>query len=72
MLMIRFLSSFRLTHVEILKKGATQAWKNESDIVVGNDVWIGCEAVTMSSFHIKNGAIIGTIIVYGLFEKTTK
>jgi len=67
---MRFFSSFRLTHVEILKKDVTQAWGNKGDIIVGNDVWIGCEAVTMSSFHIKNGAIIGTITFYGLFEKT--
>ncbi len=72
MSMMRFLSSFRLMHVEILKKDATQAWENESDIVVGNDVWIGCETVTKSSFHIKKGAIIRTITVYGLFEKTIK
>lgn len=72
MSMMRFFSSFRLVHVEILKKDATQVWENESDIIVGNDVWIGCETVTKSRFHIKNGAIIGTITVYGLFEKTIK
>lgn len=72
MSMMRFFSSFRLVHVEILKKDASQAWVNENDIVVGNDAWIGCETVTKSSFHNKNGAIIGTIIVYGLFENTIK
>jgi len=29
-------------------------------IIVGNDVWIGYEAVIMSGVKIGNGAIIGT------------
>lgn len=36
------------------------AWDNKGDIVIGNDVWIGYEAVIMSGVHIGNGAIIGT------------
>lgn len=36
------------------------AWDNKGDIVIGNDVWIGYEAVVMSGVHIGNGAIIGT------------
>lgn len=36
------------------------AWDNKGDIVVGNDVWIGYEAVIMSGVHIGDGAIIGT------------
>jgi len=35
------------------------AWDNKGDIVVGNDVWIGFEAVILSGVHIGNGAIIG-------------
>lgn len=36
------------------------AWDNKGDIVIGNDVWIGYEAVILSGVHIGNGAIIGT------------
>lgn len=38
----------------------TNAWDNEGDIVIGNDVWIGYEAVIMQGVHIGDGAIIGT------------
>lgn len=38
----------------------TEAWDNKGDIVIGNDVWIGYEAVIMSGVHIGDGAIIGT------------
>ena len=38
----------------------TTAWDNKGDIVIGNDVWIGYEAVIMSGVHIGDGAIIGT------------
>jgi len=44
----------------ILQKNVTQAWDNKGDIIIGNDVWIGYEAVIMSGVHIGNGAIIGT------------
>lgn len=36
------------------------AWDNKGDIVVGHDVWIGCEAVVMAGVTIGNGARIGT------------
>lgn len=36
-----------------------EAWDNEGDIVVGNDVWIGYEAVILAGVTIGNGAIIG-------------
>lgn len=36
------------------------AWDNRGDIVIGNDVWIGYEAVILSGVHIGDGAIIGT------------
>ena len=42
------------------KKDVTQAWDNKGDIVIGNDVWIGYEAIVMSGVKIGNGAIIGT------------
>ena len=37
-----------------------QAWDNKGDIVVGNDVWIGYEAIILSGVTIGDGAIIGT------------
>lgn len=36
------------------------AWDNKGDIVIGNDVWIGYEAVIMSGVKIGDGAVIGT------------
>ena len=36
------------------------AWDNRGDIVVGNDVWIGYQAVILSGVTIGDGAIIGT------------
>ena len=37
----------------------TDAWDNKGDIVIGNDVWIGFEAVIMSGVTIGDGAIVG-------------
>lgn len=42
------------------KKNVTQAWDNKGDIVIGNDVWIGYEAVVLAGVTIGDGAIIGT------------
>lgn len=36
-----------------------RAWDNKGDIIVGNDVWIGYEAVILSGVTIGDGAIIG-------------
>ena len=36
-----------------------KTWDNKGDIVIGNDVWIGYEAVITSGVHIGDGAIIG-------------
>lgn len=41
------------------KKDVASAWDNKGDIVIGNDVWIGYEAVILSGVHIGDGAIIG-------------
>lgn len=41
-------------------KNITDAWDNKGNIVIGNDVWIGYEAVIMSGVTIGDGAIIGT------------
>lgn len=38
----------------------TQAWDNKGDITIGNDVWIGYEAVILSGITIGDGAIIGS------------
>ena len=35
------------------------AWDHKGDIVIGNDVWIGYEAVVMAGVTIGDGAIIG-------------
>lgn len=36
------------------------AWDNKGDINIGNDVWIGYEAVVLAGVTIGDGAIIGT------------
>lgn len=41
-------------------KNVVDAWDNKGDIVIGNDVWIGYEAVILSGVTIGDGAIIGT------------
>lgn len=38
----------------------TDAWDNKGDIIVGNDVWIGYEAIILSGVTIGDGAIIGS------------
>lgn len=43
---------------ELEKSNITTAWDNKGDIVIGNDVWIGYEAVIMAGIHIGDGAII--------------
>lgn len=44
---------------ELDKKNVTDSWDNKGDIVIGNDVWIGYEAVVMQGVKIGDGAIIG-------------
>lgn len=41
-------------------KNIRSAWDNKGDIVIGNDVWIGYEAVILPGVTIGDGAIIGT------------
>ena len=36
----------------------TEAWDNRGDILIGNDVWIGYEAVILSGVTIGDGAIV--------------
>jgi len=45
---------------ELDKSNIRSAWDNKGDINIGNDVWIGYEAVIMSGVTIGDGAIIGT------------
>ena len=40
-------------------KDICDAWDNKGDIVIGNDVWIGYEAVILSGVKIGDGAVIG-------------
>lgn len=42
------------------KKDVIRAWDNKGDITIGNDVWIGYEAVIMQGVTIGDGAVIGT------------
>ena len=42
------------------RKNVTDSWDNKGDIVIGNDVWIGYEAVIMAGVSVGDGAIIGT------------
>lgn len=41
-------------------KDICDAWDNKGDIVIGNDVWIGYEAVILSGITIGDGAVIGS------------
>lgn len=41
-------------------KDITKAWENKEDIIIGNDVWIGYQAVILADVSIGDGAIIGT------------
>lgn len=41
------------------RSAVASAWDNKGDILIGNDVWIGYEAVILAGVHIGNGAIIG-------------
>ncbi|WP_105204578.1 CatB-related O-acetyltransferase [Neobittarella massiliensis] len=41
------------------RRQVTDAWDNRGDIIIGNDVWIGYQAVVLSGVHIGDGAIIG-------------
>ncbi len=40
------------------RKDVCEAWDDKGDIVVGNDVWIGYEAVIMAGVHIGDGAVV--------------
>ena len=44
---------------DLPKSEVAAAWDNKGDIVIGNDVWIGFEAVILAGVKIGDGAIIG-------------
>ena len=46
---------------ETLQQGMkpAESWDNKGDIVIGNDVWIGFEAVVLAGVTVGDGAIIG-------------
>lgn len=44
---------------DLPKSEVATAWDNKGDIVIGNDVWIGYDAIIMAGVNIGDGAIIG-------------
>lgn len=45
---------------DLQKSDVATAWDNKGNIIIGNDVWIGYDAVIMAGVKIGDGAIIGT------------
>lgn len=45
---------------DLAQSNVRDAWDHKGDIVIGNDVWIGYEAVIFAGVHIGDGAIIAT------------
>ena len=41
------------------KRNVADSWDNKGDIVIGNDVWIGYEAVILAGVTVGDGAVIG-------------
>lgn len=42
------------------KEHVSDSWDNKGDIVIGNDVWIGYQAVILAGVTIGDGAIVGS------------
>jgi virginiamycin A acetyltransferase len=53
-------STFPFSSFEGWKENAPVEWPNRGDTIIGNDVWIGREAVIMPGVSIGHGAIIGS------------
>jgi chloramphenicol O-acetyltransferase type B len=51
---------FALFSTEYAEAGAVNGYAPAGDTVIGNDVWIGSEAVIMPGITVGHGAIIGT------------
>lgn len=45
---------------DLERENVADAWNNKGDIIIGNDVWIGYEAVILAGVTIGDGAIVGT------------
>lgn len=45
---------------DLKQQDVVNSWGNKGDIIIGNDVWIGYEAVILSGVTVGDGAIIGT------------
>ena len=45
---------------DLPKSDVVSAWDNKGDIIIGNGVWIGYDAIIMAGVAIGDGAIIGT------------
>ena len=43
---------------DLEKADVASAWDNKGDIIIGNDVWIGFEAIVMAGSRIGDGAIV--------------
>ena len=50
--------SLVLEEWDLNKENVASAWANKGDIIIGNDVWIGYEAVIMAGVHIGDGSVI--------------
>ena len=44
---------------DLEKENVAQAWDQKGDIIIGDDVWIGYEAVILPGVTIGDGAVIG-------------
>ena len=45
---------------DLKQQDVVNSWDNKGDIIIGNDVWIGYEAIILSGVTVGDGAIIGT------------
>ena len=53
-------STFPFSSFEGWRDNAPVEWPNRGDTIIGNDVWIGREAVVMPGVRIGDGAIVGS------------
>ncbi len=56
------------------KENIKDGWDNKGNIVIGNDVWIGYNAIILSGVTIGDGAIIaiGAIVIKDVPAKKIK
>jgi virginiamycin A acetyltransferase len=53
-------STFPFSSFEGWQENAPVEWPNKGDTIIGNDVWIGRDAVIMPGVTIGHGAIVGS------------